>query len=200
MRISLFILMESILLFLIVLAYPSILSRSDEHLGPDETQDSAILPQYASALASYKSQHISLRSTDAISRRNDDQSDPLRIGRIVILTGSVPIAAAAHSLEKFYLAILSNALASWCSLPPQPVLQITMGPLQLTMNVVGNNGIPQGIPWVFVRNFARNMLAMTALGFTGTFDMYYDTDDSLPFNAHFLNFGVDVGLRVLWGM
>lgn len=200
MRVSLGTYIESTLLFLSVLAYPSVLPRSDEHSSPDKTQNSAILPQYVSGPGSYKSQHVSLRSTDVITRRDDEQGDPLRIRRIVIVTGSVPIAAAAHSFEKFYLAILYNALAPWCSLPPQQGLQMTMGPLQLTMSVVHSYGISQGIPWAFVRNFARNMLAMTALGFTGTFDMYYDTDNGSPFYAQFPNFGVDVRLRVLWGI
>ena len=200
MHVSLGFYIESTLLFLSVLADPSVLPRNDEHLSPDKTQDSAILPQYVSAPGSYKSQHVSLRSTDVITRRDDEQADALRIRRIVIMTGSVPIAAAAHSLETFYLAILYNALAPWCSIPPQQALQMTMGPLQLTMNVVASEGIAQGVPWAFVRNFARNMLAMTALGFTETFEMYYDTYDGSPFNAHFPNFGVDVRLRILWGM
>ena len=200
MHVSLGIYIESTLLFLGVLAYPSVLPRRDEHSRPDEIQASAILPQYVSAPGIYKSQHVSIRSTDAIARRDDEQGDSLRIRRIVIVTASIPIVAAAHSLERFYNAILFNALAPWCSLPPQRSLQMTMGPLQLSMEVVDNYGIPQGIPWAFVRNFARNMLAMTALGFTGTFNMYYDTDGSFPFNARFLNFGVDVRLRILWGM
>lgn len=149
-----------------------------------------------------KSQHVSVSSRDAITRRDDYLSDALRIKRIIIMTGSipiVPIGAAAHSLERFYGAILFHALAPWCSLPPPQALAINMGPLQLTMNVVYNNGIPQGIPWAFVSNFARNMLAMTALGFTGTYHMYYDTDDESPPNPFLPTFGVDVRLRIAWG-
>lgn len=133
-------------------------------------------------------------------KRNDEHNDGLRVRRIDIVSGSVPIAAAAHALEMFYNAILYNALAPWCSVPPQQALVMTLGPLQLTMNVVFDSGVPRGIPWAFVRNFARNMLAMTARGFTGTFDMYYETDDGLSFNAHLPSLGVEVHLRVLRGM
>ena len=194
---------DSILLFLIFLAYASVLPRIDGHFSPDRTQGSAIRPQYPSSRESYKSQHVSLRSTDAITRRDDDLIDALRIRRIIIVTGSIPIvpvAVAALSLERFYDTILSHTLAPWRSLPPQQALAINMGPLQLTMNVVYSNGIPQGIPWAFVRNFARNMLAMTALGFTGTYNMYYDTDDGSSPDRLLPNFGVDVRLRVLWRM
>lgn len=191
---------DGLLLLLNVLAYASVLPRSDERSIPDKTQGPAILPQYASSRGSYKGEHVSLRSTDGISRRDDEQSDALRIRSIVILTGSVPIAAAACSFERFYQAILFNALAPWCSLPPQQFLRMTMGPLQLTMNVVLYNGIPQGIPWAFVRNFARNMLAMTAMGFTGTFDMYYETDEGSTFNPRLPHLGVDVRLRIVWGI
>lgn len=194
---------DNILLLLNYLAYASLLPCSHGHPNPDKTQGLAILPQYASSWESYKSQHESLRPIDAINRRDDDLSDALRIRRIIIVTGSipfVPIRTAAHSLERFYRAILFHALAPWCSLPPQPALAIGMGPLQLTMNVVYSNGIPQGIPWAFVRNFARNMLVMTALGFTGTYQMYYDTDDESLLNPILPTFGVDVRLRILWGL
>lgn len=192
--------LDSILLFLIFLAYASVLPRSDGHSTSDRTQGSAILPQHASSRGSYERQHVSLRSTDAITRRDDDLSDALRIRRIVIVTGGVPIIAAAYSLERFYSAILSNALATWCSLPPQQALSMTMGPLHLTMNTVYSNGIPQGIPWAFVSNFARNMLVMTGLGFTGTFNMYYDTDDGSSISPVLPTFGVDVRLRISWGV
>lgn len=200
MRIPWIAIIDSGLLILNVLAYRPILPRSEKHSPPHRSQRLAILPQHPSSQSSYKSQHLSLRPADAIIKRDDEQSDPLRIRRIDIVGGSVPIAAVAHSLEFFYNAILSHALAPWCFLPPQGALVMTMGPLQLTMNVVYNSGVPQGIPWAFVRNFARNMLVMTARGFTGTYDMYYATDFGNPL-IHFLpNFGVEVHLRILWGM
>ena len=182
---------DIILSFLDVLAHASVLPRDKKLTSRDTSQGvTMVLPQHPSSPSSYKSHHISLRSTKTPSKRDDEQIDRLRVRRIRILTSSVPIASAAYSFEVFYNAILYNALAPWCSSPPQQVLVITMGPVQLTMNVVLDGGFPQGIPWAFVRNFARNMLAMTGLGFTGTYDMYYATETG---------FSVDVRLRILWG-
>lgn len=114
--------------------------------------------------------------------RDDEESDDLRIRTIAIVTGSIPIAAAAQSLEMFYNAILFNALAPWCSQPPQQALVMTMGPLQLTMVVVFNSGVPRGIP--------------------GTYNMYYGTNhgSSVYPHPHTNNLVVEVRLRILWGM
>ncbi|KAL9133219.1 MAG: hypothetical protein Q9175_005603 [Cornicularia normoerica] len=193
---------DSVLLFLFlnVLTYATVLPYGDEHSSPDKSQGAAILPQQPASQGSHKSQHVSLRSAGAMIQRDDEQSDDLRIIRIDIVTGSIPILAAANSLDMFYNAILYNALAPWCSVPPQQTLVITMGHLQLTMNVVFDDGVPRGIPWAFVRNFARNMLGMTAMGFTGTFDMYYATDYGLSFNHDLPNLGVEVRLRIVWGI
>ena len=198
--------MDSVLLFLNVLAYAFVLPDGDEHSSPDKSQGLAIMPQHPSSQGSVKVHHVSLRPADAMIKRDDEQSDNLRIRRIDILSGSIPIAVAAHSLELFYHAILYNALAPWSVWPPQQALVMTMGPLQLTMNVVYDGGVPQGIPWAFIRNFARNMMAMTALGFTGTYDMYYSrqsvsplTNFRFPFNPDNLDLGVRVRLSILLG-
>lgn len=190
---------DSVLLFLNVLAYAFVLPDGDEHSSPDKSQGPAIMPQHPSSQGSYKGHHVSLRPADAMSKRDDEQSDDLRIRRIDILSSSIPIAVAAHSLELFYHAILYNALAPWSVWPPQQALVMTMGHLQLTMNVVYDGGVRQGIPWAFVRNFARNMIAMTALGFTGTYDMYYSRHPVFPFtNFRFSSNpdDPDLGVRV----
>lgn len=188
---------DSVLLFFNVLVHASVLPRDDKHSSTDKSQGLAILPQQPSSQSSFKNHHVSLSTADAIIKRDDEQSDPLRIRRIEILTSNIPIATAAQSLEMFYNAILYNALAPWCILAPQQILVMTMGPLKLTMEVVLNGGAPQGIPWAFVRNFARNMLAMTALGFTGTYDMYYGTDFGYFLNPNFRSLHVEVHLRIL---
>ena len=193
---------DSVLLFLGVLAQAFVLPPGDQHSSPDKSQSPTIQPQHPSSQGSYKSHHVPLRSAGSMIKRDDEQSDDLRIRTIHIVTGSIPIVAAAQSLEMFYNAILFNALAPWCSQPPQQALVMTMGPLQLTMVVVFNSGVPRGIPWAFIRNFARNMLAMTALGFTGTYDMYYGTNygSSVYLHPHTSHLAVEVRLRVLWGM
>ena len=189
---------DSVLLFLNVLAYASLLPRIDKHASADQSRGVAVLPQQPSSQGSHKRHHLSFRPADVISKRNHEPVDDLWIRRINILTSSIPIAPAALCLEAFYNSILNDALAAWSSLPPQAILVMTRGRLQLTMIVVLDSGIPQGIPWAFVRNFAQNMLAMTAMGFTGTYHMYFLRRDVLPFNLHLPNLGVDVRLRILW--
>lgn len=198
MRVPWIVFIDSGLLVLDVLAYASVIPRRDKPSTPDNSQRLASLPRHPSSQSSYTSQHMPLGPGNAIIKRDDEQGDPLRIRKIVIVSGSVPIAASAHSFEFFYNSILFQALAPWCFLPPQGALVMTMGPLQLTMTIVYNGGVPQGIPWAFVRNFARNMLAMTARGFTGTYDMYYSTD--FGYSPLLPGLGVDVQLRILWGM
>lgn len=128
------------------------------------------------------------------SKRNDDEDDDLRIRNINILTTTVPLIAAMHDLDMFYNSILYNALAPWINMPPQTALSITCGCLQLKISVVVNYGPPRGIPWAFVRNFARNMLVMTHGGFAGTYDMYYSSIRG----AFRPEFSVQVSLRVCW--
>ena len=188
------------LLFLIVQTNSSVLARGDKRSSPDQSQRLAILPRHPSSQGRYESYHVSLGSADAMIKRDDELSDDLRIRSIDILTGSVPIAAAAFSLELFYKAILFNALTFWEIMPPQRTLTMNMGPVHLTMDIVLDNGIPQGIPWAFVRNFARNMLAMTALGFTGTYNMLYTTDYGLSSHPGLPALSVEVRLRIEWGL
>ena len=186
---------EGLLLLLLL----NFLAHIEKSASADKSRGLAILPQHPPSQGSYKSQHVSFRPADVMTKREDEQSDDLWIRRISIMTSSVPIAESARFLDMFYNSILYNALSPWCCQPPQQVLMITLGRLQLTMTVVSDNGVQQGIPWSFVRNFARNMLAMTAAGFTGTYDMYYMRGDaSIPVNPFLPNFGVEVRLRFLW--
>ena len=156
----------------------------------------ANLPKYPSFQGSDKRRDGSVMSADIMMKRDDNESDDLRVRVTRILTTSVPITTAAYSLEFFYNAILLNALNHWCSQPPQQVLFVTMGSLQLSMTILFDGGVQQGIPWDFVRNFARNMLAVTAMGFTGTYDMYYAREygESLTIPG----LVVEVRFRILW--
>lgn len=110
-----------------------------------------------------------------VHKRNDEEDDDLRARRIEIMTITVPLPTASHALEYFYAHILLNALAPWANVPPAPNLVFTLGCLELTMNVLSNHGPARGISWAFVRNFARNMIAMTRRGFVGTYRMYYSS-------------------------
>ena len=187
---------NSVLLCAKVLAYASFLPRDNKHSSMDKSLMYPNLPQHPSLQGSDKRRDGSVTSTDIIMKRDDNESDDLRVRVVRILTTSVPITTAAHSLEYFYNAILLNALNPWCSQPPQQVLFITMGPLQLSMTILFDGGVRQGIPWDFVRNFARNMRAVTALGFTGTYDMYYARQYGVSLSGPGLV--VEVRFRILW--
>ena len=197
MRAFLGLYIDSALLLLNFISYASSVPRGDTYSSTDKSQGSAILPHHPSSRGSYRTHHVSIKPTDALIKRDDD--DDLRVRWINIVSGSVPIAAAAHSLQMFYNAILFNTLTQWCTQPPQQVMVMTMGRLQLTMKIVVGSGVRQGIPWAFVRNFARNMLAMTAMGFTGTYDMVYLRVNDL-FPSAPADIGVEVRLRFLWNI
>ena len=122
----------------------------------------------------------------------DDEDDDLRIRGMEILTIAVPIWRAAGSLEFFYSTVFHNALGPWASLPLQSRLVVQMGCLQLTMTASFGFGVPRGIPWSFVRNFSRNMVMLTRLGFIGTYVQWY----SSVFGGFNPQLGVQVQLEI----
>ena len=136
----------------------------------------------------------SQRENIKVSERDDNSDDDLRVQGVTILTTTVPIWDAVRVLAVFYGSILDRALSSWATIPEQPVVIINMGCLQLTINVPFAGDSPRAIPWAFVRNFARNMLAMTRRGFTGTYRMWFISAFGLG-NAQL---DVEVRLSVCW--
>ena len=203
MHVALAFCIGSVLLFPNAMTCASILQGDDKYSSLDKRQGAAILPHHLPSQGrGSESHYVSLKSADTLVERDDEQDDDLRIRGIILQTCHIPITAAAYSLEIFYNAILINALGTWRSMEPQQNLVMTMGPLQLSMTIVLDSSVPQGIPWAFVRNFARNMVAMTAMGFAGTYDMYYtrfDTSGS-SFSSPLPNLGVHVVFRVSWGI
>ena len=128
------------------------------------------LPLFPSLTRGQTENHLSSEQTVSLGERSDDAND-LVVQQINIRTSTIPVVHAAHFLEHFYNSILYNALAPWSTMEPQLRLRMTMGSLELTMMVAFNaGGTPRGIPWSFVRDFARNMLVMTRMGFTGTYE------------------------------
>ena len=201
MHVSLAFWIDSVLLFPNAITYASDLPRGDKHSFPDKSQGAAILPQHPPSQGrGPESRYVPLKVADTMVKRDDMQDDDLWIRGIILQTCHVPITAAAYSLDRFYNAVLSNALGPWGSMEPQQSLMMTMGPLQLSMHIVLDSRVKQGIPWAFVRNFARNMLAVTAMGFTGTYDMYFTRFDTFgtSFSSPLPNLGVHVVFRVSW--
>ncbi|KAM0802147.1 hypothetical protein BDR22DRAFT_887812 [Usnea florida] len=201
MHVSLAFCIGSVLLLPIAITHASNPPRGDKHSSPDKSQVAAILPQYPpSPGRGPESDYVQLKSADGIVKRDNEQADDLWIRGIILQTLHIPIVAAAYSLEQFYNAILSNALDTWGSMEPQQSLMMTMGPLQLSMHAVLDSGVTQGIPWAFVQNFARNMLAVTGMGFTGTYDMFFTRFNTFGtlFSSPLPNLGVHVVFRVSW--
>ena len=107
--------------------------------------------------------------TDATIKRDDEQDDGLSIRGIQdcewrrSCRSRSPLPSYPTRSLFGMLGILGASVSS--------VLVITMGCLQLTLTVVLDSGVPRGIPWAFVRNFARKMRAMTGLGFPRSNDV-----------------------------
>ena len=201
MHVSLAFCIESALLLPFAMTYAFNPPGGAQHSSPHRSQVAAILPQHLPSLGrDPESDYVQLKSADGIVKRDNEQDDDLWIRGINLQTSHIPITAAAYSLERFYNAILSNALNAWGSMEPQQSLMMTMGPLQLSMHVVLDSRVTQGIPWAFVRNFARNMLAVTSMGFTGTYDMYFTRFNTFGtlFSSPLPNLGVHVVFRVSW--
>lgn len=79
---------------------------------------------------------------------------------------SLPIQPAAWALTKFYASMLVQARTTWRKGPPQNIVPLVFGQIQLIMIS------PQSpIPWQIVENFASQMLRMTGEGWTGTYQL-----------------------------
>lgn len=134
------------------------------------------------------------RSPRRLTKRTDNDDDDLRIRYVQILTSTVPILSAARELDRLYNNILYNALVLWASIPLSQRLTFRMGCLELTMHVGFSRGTPRSIPWAFVRNFCRNMLAATRTGFVGTYRMSFAS----IFGEWNPELRIEVELRIRW--
>lgn len=153
--------------------------------------------QVANVPLSQSERHDHLSPIDySISKRDDNEEDFLRVRQINIFTSTFPIISATRFLDFFYNSILYNALTTWAEIPPPPTLTFCLGYLRLTMTVVCNPGPPRGIPWAFVRNFARNMIVMTRVGFAGTYMMHYWPANGVVGGLYVPEFCVEVKLEV----
>lgn len=74
----------------------------------------------------------------------------------------IPVIPAAIVLEDFYQTLLEYALST--NRRETNALSISSGVLQLAISCRQS-----AIPWVFVQNYARRMIDMTRLGYTGRY-------------------------------
>ena len=95
----------------------------------------------------------------------------VQIHRIKIYQMAVPIQFAYIHLSNFYSRVFQECNIHWAKLPPQQVLRIVQGPFLMTVRSTEGP-----IPWSLISEIAINMQAVTAIGFTGTYDLLY-TDD-----------------------
>ena len=122
--------------------------------------------------------------------RHQKRAHTLRIHSMSIHRLTIPIFSAAPSLALFYTAIVRECIASWSDLPPLFHLHITNGFFALSLQ-----GIGRPIPWSLVAEVAGNMLVVTRLGFTGTWDMRY-VDEQRRVGAVYMAYGVLVQFRI----
>ena len=92
----------------------------------------------------------------------------LQIQHVEIHSFTVPVCRAALALSAFYYRILHESVSSWSALPPHETLRITNGFFALCL--MSLNG---PVPWTLLAEIAENMLSMTGMGFTGTYDIWY---------------------------
>ena len=110
----------------------------------------------------------------------------LQIRHMHLRTMTVPVFQAASALSYFYVRVLQECASTWAHNPPLYVLRITNGFFALELY---SNTNP--IPWALIAEVASNMLAITHMGFTGTYDIWYA-------DSRFINgVGVLVKFRIL---
>ena len=103
------------------------------------------------------------RSSQLAKRTRNLQIDQMMIHQMVI-----PIRFASNYLTRFYTKILQDCLTQWIDAQPVPAFSITLGPFVMTLrSSLGP------VPWSLVSELAMHMLAVTSMGFTGTYDMWY---------------------------
>lgn len=79
---------------------------------------------------------------------------------------SLPIQPAAWALTNLYASMLVQAQSTWRKGPPQKIIPLAIGQLQLIMICPENP-----IPWQVVESFASEMLRITGDGWTGLYQM-----------------------------
>ena len=100
----------------------------------------------------------------AISKR----AHSLQIHHMKVRSMAVPVIRAASALTVFYSIVLRECVSKWAHIPPLYVVRITNGFFALELY-----STTSPIPWALVAEVASNMLAVTEMGFTGTYDIWY---------------------------
>lgn len=92
----------------------------------------------------------------------------LQIHHMQLRSITVPVIQAASALSIFYSIVLRECTSRWAHLPPLYVLRITNGFFALELY-----STTSPVPWALIAEVASNMLAVTEMGFTGTYDIWY---------------------------
>ena len=96
------------------------------------------------------------------------RANQLRIQTVRVYSMLLPVVSASSSLMAFYNAIFHECSTHWRNYPPLYHLRITSGYLSLTLRASTHP-----IPWALIAEIADNMLTVTRLGFSGTYDIWY---------------------------
>lgn len=108
--------------------------------------------------------HGDMNTHPSLSKR----AHSLQIHHMQLHSMTVPVIQAASALAFFYSNILRECASKWTHNPPVYVLRITNGFFALELRSTSSP-----VPWALVAEVASNMLAVTEMGFTGTYDIWY---------------------------
>ena len=108
--------------------------------------------------------HRDMATHPSLSKR----AHSLQIQYMQLHSMTVPVFQAARALSIFYSIVLRESASRWAHIPPLYVLRITNGFFALELY-----STTSPIPWALIAEVASNMLAVTEMGFTGTYDIWY---------------------------
>ena len=152
---------------LILLATPSV--TPDPHLKTPKDSNLKTHLLHSSPQRSLQDRHTSHDGTMTAHLPLSKRAHSLRIDHIQVHSMTVPVMQAASALSMFYAIVLQECASKWAHLPPLYVMRITNG--FFALELYSSTG---PVPWALVAEVASNMLAVTARGFTGTYDIWYE--------------------------
>ena len=153
------------LVLLILLAIPSVTPDALFHRSKDSNFKRLLL-QYSAQRSRHDRylSHGGMTAHPALSKR----AHSLQIHHMQLHSMTVPVIQAASALSIFYSIILRECASRWAHIPPLYVMRITNGFFALELY-----STTHPVPWALVAEVASNMLAVTEMGFTGTYDIWY---------------------------
>ncbi len=88
------------------------------------------------------------------------------MGLGLTLTSLPPPEPAAWALTHLYASLTALARGKWGQLPPQHSISLSYGGISILMHCA-----QRPIPWLFVGNFAEQLVGITESGWTGVYQV-----------------------------